>query len=282
MFFQYLLGFILCFIGLFYTLWGFNYFIPNNDVAYIEAPISFTSDYLKDETCWAQNQITRLRSTLSVDTTALSFQYSRTTEDEIRIAQEEVLLQWDWPTLGRVRVRILKPKGILLRLSTAGIYIPHALEGHVDGGMFHLQYPFTVAHEMSHGYGFTDEGFCNFIGFVSCINTDNDYIKYSAWLSYWRYLMNDLRKADRSYYNELRRTLPKAIRNDLDEIYKYQDRYPDLIPVARDVIYDAYLKSHGVKSGLVSYGQMTKMVYLWKSQHRENPLVKANFYKDFK
>ena len=94
--------------------------------------------------------------------------------------------------------------------------------------------------------------------------------------------MNDLRKADRSYYNELRRTLPKAIRNDLDEIYKYQDRYPDLIPVARDVIYDAYLKSHGVKSGLVSYGQMTKMVYLWKSQHRDNPLVSDNFYKDFK
>lgn len=278
-FLGYVVLFFLTTISLFYILWAYNYAIPNDQVAYQSHDIHLSESYIYKEITSVQEKITKLRDSITPsDTSALDGKFfNNQIEDEIRVSQEQILKSWDWPTFGRVRVRLLRPEGMLLRLSTAGVYIPFALEGHIDAGLFHLQYPFTMAHEMAHGYGFTDEGFCNFVGFVTCINTRNDYIQYSAWLNYWRYLMNDLRKINRDDFYCQIEELPLSIRKDLNAIHEYQDRFPDLIPVARDRIYDAYLKSNGVKKGLISYSEMTKMVYLWKSQHPDLELIKMNF-----
>lgn len=266
-------------VSLFYLLWGYNYAIPNDQVAYVASEVDLNEDYIITEVRSVQTKIANLRIHLvENDSMALDSDfYNSSIEDEIRVSQEEILKSWHWPIYGRVRIRHLVPEGILLRLSTAGVYIPFALEGHIDAGLFHLQYPFTMAHEMAHGYGFTDEGFCNFVGFVTCVNTENEYIQYSAWLNYWRYLMNDLRKINKEIFYCQIQDLPIAITKDLDAIHDYQDRFPDIMPVARDVIYDAYLKSNGVKKGLVSYSEMTKMIYLWKSQNSESELVKQSF-----
>jgi len=119
-------------IFFFYFLWGFNYQQPTL-ASQLELP------------------------TVQPDTLELYSEASLLLEEMTQI-----------PTVGRVRVRELRPSGILLRISTAGVYIPFVCEGHIDAGLHATQYPFTMAHEMSHGYGIADEGTCNFTGVVAC------------------------------------------------------------------------------------------------------------------
>ena len=91
------------------------------------------------------------------------------------------------PHSGRVRVRQPWPNGFLLRWSTAGIYIPQTGEGHIDRGLLAVQKPFTIAHEMAHGYGVADEGACNFIAWLACSQSRDPWVRFGGALTYWRY-----------------------------------------------------------------------------------------------
>ncbi len=265
-------------VALFYWTWGFLYHIDNHRIAYQYEKVQLSEQYICDEVQSVQLKLDALRSQLQDDTLKLQQSYSfKKIEDSNRLAQEVILKSWAWPTIGKVRVRKLQPSGFLMRFSASGIYIPHTIEGHIDAGLYHVQHPFTAAHEMAHGYGFTDEGFCNFVGFVTCLATEDAYHQYSAWLAYYRYLMNDLYRQNKMAYYDMRRSLSIGVRKDIAAIYEHIDRYPDFFPKAREVVYDQYLKSHGVKEGIVSYSLMTEMVYLWKIQNPRNQLVIKHF-----
>ena len=166
-----------------------------------------------------------------------------------------------------MRVRQLWPKGFLLRWSTAGIYIPHAFEGHIDQGMLSVQKPFTMAHEMAHGYGVTDEGACNFIAWLACRQSEDKWIRFGGAFTYWRYaaaeMPNDsVKQVIDSFHPIIRRALYLVREND--------KKYPDILPQIRDAIYSTYLKRHGVKGGLRSYNYVVMMV----SRYREQSNIK--------
>ncbi len=248
---------LLWLVNLFYLLWGFNYAQPSVYQTLEFEPITIDSTYISR----AFHTQTRLVSQLSSQ--SLTELPRKEVEDNIRELQEGLLSEWGIPTLGRVRIRHLPP-GSLLRLRTSGIYIPHAIEGHIDAGLFYKQHPFTMAHEMAHGYGFTDESVCNFIGFLTCIKSDEPLIRYSAELAYWRYLARAYRAHHRSEWADTYNNLPANIKDDLEAISKHVNRYKDLMPKARDKIYDQYLKSHGVSAGIASYDQIVNLVAAYR------------------
>ncbi len=260
-----ILRFIAVVVSLFYIFWGFNY-----NLHPLATTLGFQQDridstYLHEEASLVQSHLESLRLQIDRDTLALEAHADFTDiESQIRPILEEILKSWDFPTRGRVRVRRLHPKGILLRTSTAGIYIPHSFEGHIDAGLHPLQWPFTLAHEMTHGYGVTDEGECNFVGLLACLSSEDTYINYAGLLTYWRYLMVSLRSDSPLLYHDLRGKLPSSIKNDLEAIYDNQDKYPDILPRLRDLVYDQYLKRHGVHSGIVSYNEITMLMNAWK------------------
>ncbi|MCB0582976.1 MAG: DUF3810 family protein, partial [Phaeodactylibacter sp.] len=72
-----------------------------------------------------------------------------------------------------------------------GLYFPFTGEGHIDAGLHPLQKPYVMAHELAHGYGFGDEGTCNFLGYLACIGSDDPVIAYIGHLNYWRTLAAD-------------------------------------------------------------------------------------------
>ncbi|HMP32039.1 MAG TPA: DUF3810 family protein, partial [Saprospiraceae bacterium] len=178
---------------LFYWSWAFNYKNrPLRDHLVLPS-IRVDSHMVFDEAMHIMDIIKPLRDNISLDTCALhDIYYPKATEDILRKSLVQILNGWKLPTVGKVRVRTLKPDGILLRFSTAGIYIPFLFEGHIDDGLAYIHRPFVMAHEMAHGYGITDEGDCNFIAVLVCANADDPYIRYSGLLAYWRYLANSL------------------------------------------------------------------------------------------
>lgn len=186
-------------------------------------------------------------------------------EKTIRPKLESVLKKFAYPTWGRVRVRKIA-SGSILRIRTTGIYIPHAFEGHVDGGLYQIQWPFTIAHEMSHGYGITHESDCNFFAYLTCKEIEDPIYKYSASLAYWRYLAYQVRSINKEHYEEIKENFDAYVKNDLLEIRKHIDRYPDLMPKYRNIIYDNYLKTHGVSAGIKSYDRMILLIEAWNKR----------------
>ncbi len=275
---------ILSFIGacifFFYFLWGFNY-KQKTLSAQLELPqVNADSLELYNESLFFMKRLMDLRKSISIDTVALSFdQLPEDMEKDIRTSLESVLSSWDIPTNGRVRVRKLYPKGTLLRISTAGVYIPFVFEGHIDAGLHPIQYPFIMAHEMSHGYGVADEGTCNFTGFLACMESDDAMIQYSATMSLWRYMASNLRRNAPFSYSKLVKQMNSNVRIDLIAVMDEMDKYPDILPRVRDAVYDTYLKSHGVKGGMSSYSTVVKLMMQWKKSNK-NPKLKAKIYTD--
>ena len=115
--------------------------------------------------------------------------------------------------------------------------------------------PFTVAHEISHTKGVMKEDNANMLAFLVCLNSDNCYLRYSAYVRYFdqiraivndRYLPVDQRggeslvKVDKAYYKTY------------SYVGKYWDEH-DLLGKIGDFINDLYIKNSGVEEGTSSY-----------------------------
>ena len=181
---------------------------------------------------------------------------------------EQWLQENDYPVVGKVRGRELYPKGIFLRFSSSGLYFPFTAEGHVDAGVHPLQKPPIIAHEMSHGYGFGDEGTCNFTAYLTCRDAADPAIAYCGHLNYWRTLAINYLRYKPKEYRQFRSKLPVGIQNDLDAINENLDRYPDLMPKLRYYAYDSYLKAQGIDEGIKNYNRVIMLVHAWRKQRK--------------
>lgn len=253
-----LLGGVGMLITLFYLLWGFNY----NQVA-LQDRLELNLEEVSKEDIEMEFQ--RATNLLREEAQQLPDQYTsdasiaslKITDNDLRVDVERALAILGLPNKGKVRVRQLWPNGFLLRWSTAGIYIPHAAEGHIDRGLMSVQKPFTIAHEMAHGYGVTDEGACNFIAWLACSQSKDAWIRYGGAFTYWRYAAAEM---EREKVDEVIHTLDPIVLRSLILVRENDKKYPDIMPQVRDAIYSSYLKQHGVKGGLQSYNYVVKMV----------------------
>jgi hypothetical protein len=252
--------------ALFYILWGFNYARPGviERLELFAVPLDTTA--LSQEFEYATEELLSwaIKNELEIQDGLHSFNRSheRLLADQVAKTVEPM----GYKDIARPRGRRIFPKGILLRFSTAGIYIPFSGEGHVDAGMLPVQYPFTMAHELAHGFGVTNEGECNFIAYLACKEVDDPLIRFSGLLSYWRYIAFEYRKQFPQRYQQRIDDLPVLITQALNDIRTNNAKYPDIMPAVRDAVYDTYLRSNGVKEGLVSYSMIVRMVHAYRVQ----------------
>ena len=222
----------------------------------------------------------RLVDSLSVERQALQQKYPPLSDTStwvvppvaetlIREALEKVLSEQGYPVGLHIRLRELYP-GTLLHMGTAGVYLAWSGEGHYDGGLHSLQKPFVMAHEMAHGYGFGDEGICNFWAWLACTRSENLLLRYSARLAYWRYVRAALQRLSPETFRQAEEHLPKGLQNDLMAIQRQMARYPDILPQWRNLVYETYLKSQGVKEGLKSYSRLPMLIKAWQLKKQKD------------
>jgi hypothetical protein len=249
----------------FYVLWAFNYKAHDLSHKLDLQSVDIDTTDISNEIYLVNKKLAVLRKNIGIDTMALDEkQRPIDIEKKLREAEKSLLNEWNQPHESTIRVRPVYPKGTLLIFSTAGIYIPFTFEGQYDAGLSHIQSTYVIAHEMGHGFGYTSEADCNFIALLTCMKSDNEYLQYTGLLTYWRYLMSELRdKAKYSFYFQYYNT-PTGVKKDIKAIYKELDKYPDVMPILRDIIYDHYLKANGVGDGIMSYNKVIDMMFAWK------------------
>ncbi len=249
-------------VVLFLWLWGFNY----GRVA-VEESIGFaryqpTLDELRQEVYATATRLADYRKEVTRDTQALeASRFPEDLEANLRPLVAAALARHGYPAPGSPRGWQLYPKGVLLRLGTAGVYWPWAAEGNIDAGLHPLQKPAVLAHELAHAYGFGDEGTCSFWAFLAARETNDPLLRYTLELSYWRQIAGLLRYADPEGYLTWRlESLDPGIRNDLEAIYANGELYLDFAPALRDATYATYLKAQGIHEGLLNYGRVVELV----------------------
>jgi len=256
----------------FLFLWGFNYGRVSLPDQLGLTPKSLDTEELWEELRQTTKFVSILRTQLPLSNQSdyKSLPLDQNTQARIRATMTKQLDQIGYPIEGLVRIRRVWP-GVLLSFNTSGIYFPLTGEGHVDEGLHTLQVPFVMAHEMAHGYGITDEGACNFLAWLACTRADNIYIRYSGHLMYYRYLGSAVKRRDPEGYATFRENLPAGVLDDLNSINANLDKFVELAPGLKDVVYDSYLKSQGIEDGMASYSRVIDLIAAWQSAPPATP-----------
>lgn len=248
------------FFILFYWLWAFNYRRPGFESRFPVGIPKLDSTALAGELFYALHLMEATRTDQPGSYGADQI------EDLIRPAVKTICHNFGYDAPGKIRVKALYPKGSLLRIKTAGFYLPYGGEAYIDPGLHPLQLAFTMAHEMCHGFGVTDEGACNFLAFIATQMSTDSNIQYSGAIGYYRYVAGTYRYYFPRAYQEFRANMPSLLQNDLDQINEAMRRYPDIFPKLRDQIYDQYLKLQGIKEGMSSYDNIIDLVRQARAQ----------------
>ena len=113
--------------------------------------------------------------------------------------------------------------------------------------------PLTVAHELAHTRGVMREDDANKLAFYVCLNSEDPYLRYSAYVSYFYQLRNI---ASSSYLTAeelaLCHQIDSAYNKTNSYIYKYWQEH-DLLEKFADFVNNLYIKSSGVQEGTDSY-----------------------------
>jgi hypothetical protein len=249
----------------FYVLWGFNYDRVGLEKQLGLEPAPLGAAALTAEASWASRMAQESRASIPSTTSETLGKRSlpASLETTLRKALVPVLREVGYPAPGRVRVRPFIPGGWMMRFSSTGIYIPYFSEGYTAGNLLPFEKPFTMAHEMVHGYGITDEGAANFLAFLACAASNVPIVRYSGYASYWSYASGEL---PRDEFKALWAELSEGMKADLLAAQKNAARYRGALDKISRKVYARYLKSQGIEDGLRSYSRFVGLVTAWKKK----------------
>ncbi len=152
-----------------------------------------------------------------------------------------------------------------------GMYFPFFAENNVNIEQPDYSIPFSAAHESAHSRGIAFENECNFLAFLSCINSEYPEYRYSGYMEAFSYCANDLYCHDYEMWEETFADFTPEMLADYNSSNEYIDRFSVNIwdgpgdidinawEIAGDVN-DTFLEVQGVEEGSLSYGRVTELI----------------------
>lgn len=175
--------------------------------------------------------------------------------NKLNTAYSATALKYDFLQSYSSKVKAILLSEPMTYTHISGVYTYFTGEANINTNFPDYTIPYTAAHEMAHQRGIAREDEANFVAFLVCIESEDDYIKYSGYLNLYEYVLSALRSADRDIYSEVVKALPDEIKSEWVAYSQFFDKYRD--NKAADIsgsINNNYLISQGQVSGTKSYG----------------------------
>lgn len=152
-----------------------------------------------------------------------------------------------------------------------GMYFPFFAECNVNIEQPDFCVPFTASHESAHSRGIAFENECNFLAFLSCINSEYPEYRYSGYMNAYKYCANALYAYDKDMWREARQSCSDGMIRDFTAENEYIDRFKGEVREVSNSVNDAFIKSQGVADGRLSYDRVTALVLayydkIWSEQ----------------
>lgn len=157
-----------------------------------------------------------------------------------------------------------------------GWYFPFSMEANYNKVAYVTNLPATMCHELAHLKGFIYEDEANFIGYLACVQSGDDFFEYSGYLSVLGYLERDLKKVEKADPEGYAAAVEaQGVVELLDEVYQddifvteeeweriEQSSFLETETVSRftDMFVDTTLKVNGVADGKFSYSRVVKLM----------------------
>ena len=141
----------------------------------------------------------------------------------------------------------------------AGVYTYFTGEANINVNFPDYTLPYTAAHEMAHQRGIAREDEANFVAFLVCIASDDEYIRYSGYLNLYEYVANALYSADKEAYVEVRSGLDAKARIEMSAYSAFFDKYRENVAAnVTETVNNTYLTIQGTP-GTKSYGMVVDL-----------------------
>jgi hypothetical protein len=247
-------------VALFFWLWGFHYALPPH------IPLSSPYSTIQTEALYKA-------TLMAADSTSYYLQNAQGALFQMplaahylqREALESELKNRGIHPFGKPVVRSSGESDLLRKIGIGGIYMPYASEGYFDGTFLPDRQVFVLHHELSHAYGVTDEGECDYMAFCALRKGNQRdsladvVVRYAAWLEMYLSLRGELlahfpeAKARIDAYEE------PLLAAKMDALRQNAKDHPTWFPDAAVQMNNAYLQTMGVEGGVKSYDRMVSL-----------------------
>lgn len=152
----------------------------------------------------------------------------------------------------------------------AGYYFPFSMEANCNGNMYITNYPATYCHELAHLHGYIYEDEANFISYLACIESGDDFMAYAGYLSVLAYV-------DNAYYEAIGENAQEYLSNVQiteqvveDDVFLLPETWEkveekavfstETVDKATDTFNQTSLNLNGVSDGLAAYDRVTELL----------------------
>ncbi len=141
-----------------------------------------------------------------------------------------------------------------------GMYFPFFSECNVNTAQPDYAIPYTASHESAHSRGFAREDECNFLAFLSCINSEYGEFRYSGYMEAYKHCSNALYKYDKELWAAANQYVTDGMRADFAADNRFIDAHRGKVQQAASAANDTFIKAQGVEAGTLSYNQVTALI----------------------
>ena len=175
-----------------------------------------------------------------------------------------------WTSVSKQKIVLLSEPWSYTHIT--GMYFPFFAECNVNTAQPAYLIPSTAAHESAHSRGIAFENECNFLSFLSCINSDYPDYRYSGYMLAYTYCSNALFAYDPEMCREADSLLDKRMIADLNANNKYiydhsshgtgtvVDQVIETVNEVSESANDTFIKVQGVEDGVLSYDRVTELI----------------------
>jgi len=255
---------------LFYGLWGLNYNRKGIDHELGITVGRYTKDELLVVVQTVVERLQELESTARVDraarhTKALLFQGA--IDSYKRLALEPYGMSYSLPS-----IKPVLSSHLCNWLGYPGYYNPISGEAQVNTAIPVFAQPLVICHEMSHQLGYAGENEANFIGYLAAKSSEDSAFRYSAYVRLYGYAIRNLRRLDPALAAEFSKKVPAGVKQDWEEEGKFWSWYANKVEVAKDRVYDKFLKANQQPAGILSYDEVVAWVIAYQRKYGKDAI----------
>ena len=230
-------------------------------------PVS--ADELRDTTYAVLEELTAIESEIGFKSDGFSvmpYSYEEL-NDKLMDAYDVACEKYDFIPKLHSRVKRIMLSEPMTYTHISGVYTFFTGEANINTNFPDYTLPYTAAHELAHQRGIAREDEANFVAFLVCKESDDVYIRYSAYLNMYEYLRNALYAANTDYYTETYYSVPVNCRKEMTAYSKFFDKYREnVIEEVSETVNDTFLTINGTE-GTRSYGMVVDLaVAYYKAQ----------------
>lgn len=169
------------------------------------------------------------------------------------------------------KVKKMMASNLMSQMDMEGYYFPFSLEANVNRHMYSTNFPYCYCHELAHTHGYIYENEANFISYLACMESEDNFLMYSGLLSVLVYLENDCYATfgDDLYCQD--GYVPWCDEIDsldltflppgkMEEVEEQSVLDTEVVSDVTETLTETSLQLNGVKSGMVSYSEVVGLL----------------------